>query len=336
MQNSGRQSRRITAAQVAEAAGVSRSAVSRAFTAGAYLDRAKREKILKVAQELGYRPNALAAGLQAAGRSDLVAIVTGDLVNHYDAEILARLVQSLRGLGKWPVVLGGHEDLREEDVLGVLGYPLDALVLRGGSVAESVALHCAKLNIPMILSGRVMSAPGVDCVCCDNARGAAMAVRALVARGRRKLGYLGGVPHLSSDQDRRTGFETALAEEGLSPAVLAHADYSFEGGYAAARDLLAGGAEIDGLFCANDAMALGVMAAARQEGGLSIPEDLSIIGFDDISMAAWPGFDLTTVRNDMDETVSQILRLLSARLEAPGKDNEVAWIEPELILRGTH
>lgn len=331
-----RQPRRITAAQVAEASGVSRSAVSRAFTEGAYLDRAKREKILHVAQELGYLPNALAAGLQASGRSGLVAIVTGELINTYDAEILAKLIHALRALGKWPLVIGGQEELAETDVLGVLGYPLDALILRGGSVAESVAVHCAKLNIPMILSGRVMAAPGVDSVCCDNVSGAALAVQTLLARGRRRLGYLGGLPHLSSDQDRRAGFEAALAEAGLAPVVLAHSDYSFDGGYAVARDLLAQARDIDGLFCANDAMALGAMAAAKREHSLSIPDDLSIIGFDDISMAAWPGFDLTTIRNDMDQTVAQIMRLLGSRLESPGKDSETVWIKPELVVRRTH
>ncbi|WP_171180338.1 LacI family DNA-binding transcriptional regulator [Ruegeria sp. HKCCD8929] len=328
--------RRITAEQVAKAAGVSRSAVSRAFTPGAYVDKAKRERILFVAQELGYRPNALAAGLQSNGRSNLVAIVTGDLVNHFDSEILARLMQGLNAMGKWPVVLGGSDDISEADVLGVLGYPLDALILRGGSVGESVATHCAKLNIPVIVSGRNMQTEGVDSVCCDNERGAEIAVQQLLGRGCRQLGYIGGLTYLSSDQERRAGFEAAMATAGMAPVAMLQSDYSFEGGYAAVKNLLSQTTEIDGLFCANDAMALGAMSAAQKEFGLKVPNDLAIIGFDDIAMAAWPSFNLSTIRNDMDRTVSHILRLLGERLDAPDKASETIRIEPQFIARGTH
>ncbi len=328
--------RRITAEQVAQAAGVSRSAVSRAFTPGAYLDKDKQVKILKVSQELGYRPNALAAGLQSTGRSNLVAIVTGDLVNHYDSEILAKLMQGLHAMGKWPVVLGGSEETSEAEILGVLAYPLDALILRGGSVDESVATHCAKLNIPLIVSGRIMQAERVDSVCCDNARGAELAVAELISRGKTKLGYLGGLEHLSSDQERKAGFENALHQAGLQPVATIHSDFSYRGGHQALTELLTVGTDLDGLFCANDAMALGAMAAAGTDFGCIIPDDLSIIGFDDIAMARWPDFELSTVRNDMDQTVSHILRMLGERLDHPDKASETVLIAPEFISRGTH
>ncbi|NOD88016.1 MULTISPECIES: LacI family DNA-binding transcriptional regulator [unclassified Ruegeria] len=328
--------RRVTAKQVAEAAGVSRSAVSRAFTPGSPLDEDKKKKILQVSEQLGYRPNALAAGLQSRGRSNLVAIVTGDLVNHYDSEILAKLMRGLHAMGKWPVVLGGSAETSEAEVLEVLAYPLDALILRGGSVDESVAIHCAKLNIPLIVSGRVMDAEGVDCVCCDNARGAELAVARLIAQGKTRLGYLGGLAHLSSDQERKAGFENALTKAGLKPAAVKHSDFSYEGGYESLTEIMSSEVELDGLFCANDAMALGAIAAARQQFGMSIPSDLSVVGFDDIAIAQWPSFQLSTIRNDMDQTVSQILRLLTERLDQPEKPSETILIEPEFISRGTH
>ncbi|WP_299951604.1 LacI family DNA-binding transcriptional regulator [uncultured Ruegeria sp.] len=328
--------RRVTAKQVAKAAGVSRSAVSRAFTPGSPLDEDKKKKILQVSEQLGYRPNALAAGLQSTGRSNLVAIVTGDLVNHYDSEILAKLMQGLHGMGKWPVVLGGSSETTEAEILEVLAYPLDALILRGGSVDESVAIHCAKLNIPLIVSGRVMQADRVDCVCCDNARGADLAVAQLINHGKTRLAYLGGQEHLSSDQERMAGFENALARAGLKPAIIEHSDYSYEGGYRSITRILNGNGSVDGLFCANDAMALGALTAARQEFGLNIPTDLSVVGFDDIAIAQWPSIQLSTVRNDMDQTVSEILRLLSERLDQPAKPGETVFITPEFVSRGTH
>lgn len=327
---------RVTAADVARRAGVSRSAVSRAFTEGAYLDKEKRERILKLAAELGYRPNALAAGLQAKGRSNLVAIVTGDLVNHYDGEILAQIVQRLIAMGKWPVVLGGGAEIPESELSGVLGFPLDAMILRGGSVPDEVAEHCAKLHIPLIVSGRILTRPGIDSVCCDNGRGSALAVEALIARGRRRIAYLGGQADLTSDRERRTGFLNAMQAAGLSPVALETGDYSFDGGFDRARRLLTGHPEIDGLYCANDAMALGALAVASRDLNRAVPDSLSIIGFDDISMARWPMLALSTIRNDMTQTVTQIMRLLAARLDDPEAPSEIVRIQPEFIARGTH
>ena len=327
---------RVTAADVARKAGVSRSAVSRAFTEGAYLDKEKRAHILQVAAELGYRPNALAAGLQGRGRSNLVAIMTGDLVNHYDGEILARMIRQLTAIGKWPVVLSAGGEMPEADVTGVLGFPLDAMILRGGSVPDDVVAHCAKLKIPLIVSGRILEGPGIDSVCCDNARGAAMAVQALIAKGRRRIAYLGGQADLTSDRERRKGFLDAVRAAGLEPAAQVEGDYSFDGGFAAARALLISHPEVDGLFCANDAMALGAQAVATGELGRSVPENLSIIGFDDIAMARWPMIALSTIRNDMDMTVTQIMRLLTARLKDPEAPSQTIRTAPEFIARGTH
>ncbi|QPM91167.1 LacI family DNA-binding transcriptional regulator [Pseudooceanicola algae] len=326
---------RVTAADVAKKAGVSRSAVSRAFTEGTYLDKEKRVSILQVAADLGYRPNALAAGLQAQGRSNLVAVVTGDLANHYDGEILAKLIHRLRDLGKWPMVIGGGE-MTESDVLGVLGFPLDAMILRGGSVPDQVVEECLKLQIPLIVSGRVLDRPGVDSVCCDNETGAELAVGALVAAGRRRIAYLGGRQDLTSDRERRAGFVAAMAAAGLTPVALFSGDYSFDGGASQARQLLTQHPQIDGLFCANDAMALGAIAIAGQECDRKVPESLSVIGFDDIAMARWPAIALSTIRNDMDETVSQMMRLLSARLADPDSPSRVIRIPPEFIARNTH
>ncbi len=326
--------RRVTAQEVAQAAGVSRAAVSRAFTPGAYLSEDKKSRILEAAQKLGYRPNALAAGLQRKGRSNLVAVVTGDIANQFDSEIRAKLNRGLNRIGKWSIVLEGPEDMSEEKILEVLAYPLDALILRGGSVSESVAFHCSQLNIPLIVSGRLM--PGVDSVCCDNRQGARIAVDQLVASGRRNLAYVGGLNRLYSARERRQGFETALAAHGLAAVAFAKSDYSYAQGYEATTKLLAENPHVDGVFCSNDVVAMGALAAAQQEHGRQVPEDLSIVGFDDISMASWPDFQLSTIKNDMDATVEHILRLLVERLNDEDKVGETVVIKPEFVPRQTH
>ena len=327
--------RRATAEDVARAAGVSRSAVSRVYTPGAYVSPEKRARVHAAADKLGYRPNALAASLNV-GSSNLVAIVTGSLVNHYDGEVIGKLVEGLSRIGKWPVVLGGtSDDIRDTEILDVLAYPLDALVIRGGSVDRRLADHCAKLKVPLIISGRVLKARGVDCVCCDNAAGIALAVRQFVADGRTRIAYLGGLQGFASEQERYDGFQAALAAHGRDSAGAAWADFSFQGGYTAAFDLLSANPRPDALVCCNDAMALGVLGAADTLG-IDVPGDLGVIGFDDIEMAAWPCFQLTTVRNPLGETVDHILRMLESRQEDLLRQDQIVRLDPQLVLRATH
>lgn len=325
--------RRVTASDVAKAANVSRSAVSRAFTPGAYLDKDKRALILKTALRLGYRPNALAASLHG-NSTNLVGVVAGSLDNLYDSEFLAQLIAGLNQANKWPLVLGGGDQGIEEAILSILDYPLDALIIRGGSIPSSLIETCAKLNIPLLFSGHVVDAPFTDCVCCRNGAGAALAVDHLVAKGRKTFGFLGGPTSRSSTLERLHGVESRLHHHGLALKTTSFCAYHYEDGRKAAQQMLAE-SKLDALLCANDAMALGALSAIRAMSGLRVPEDLSIIGFDDVALAAWPDFNLTTLRNPIDQTVEAILRLLEERLAAPNKANEVVLIDPVLIQRGT-
>ncbi|GAB3119920.1 LacI family DNA-binding transcriptional regulator [Novispirillum itersonii] len=329
-------SRRVTADDVARLAGVSRSAVSRTFTPGASVAADKRERILAVAEHLGYRPNSLAASLKSQS-SNLVAIVTGNLGNHYDSVITAELVKRLADIGKWAVVLGDTSgDISNYDILDVLAYPLDAMIIRAGSIDEDTARKCMKLNVPLILSGRSTPMDGVDCVGCDNVGGARLATQELIRRGRTRIGYIGGIKSLTSEQERHDGFLSALSEAGLAPAALEWADFSFEGGHAAALRCLNRTTRPDALFCCNDIMAIGALNAARHALGLQVPEDLAVIGFDDIAMAGWPCFGLTTIRNSITNTVDTIMDLLESRFLHPDRAGETRCIDPILISRDTH
>lgn len=329
-----KQPRRVTAQDVANEAGVSRSAVSRAFTPGAYLDAEKRDTILAAALKLGYRPNALAAGLQG-GRSHLVAIFVGDMRNAYDTEVVARLVGRLNSLGKWPILIdGGGAEARDALLGDVFRYPLDALIMRAGSMEPIIAEQCAKLNIPVICSGRIIEAEQVDNICGRNSEGSALAARLLIESGRRRIAHIRGPGSYGSSDERAFGMQTVLAEAGLSPVATVQGAFTVESGYAAARSLFEQH-DIDAIHCANDAMAIGALGYLR-ENGISVPDDVSVTGFDDISMAAWPGINLTTVHNPIDATVTHIVDLMERRLADPQKPGEVVRIDTHLVLRGTH
>ncbi|WP_300062599.1 LacI family DNA-binding transcriptional regulator [uncultured Roseobacter sp.] len=334
LQPTPRRPRRVTAQDVAQAAGVSRTAVSRAFNPDSYLDPAKRERVLKTALDIGYRPNALAASLQGT-RTGLVGVIAGDLGSPYDSEVLAALVASLTRADRWPLVLGGPDAVTDQAILSVLRYPLDALIIRGGSLSPEITAICEKLNIPMIFAGRIGSNPQADSVVCDNRAGTTEAVDLLLDGGRRRFGYLGGPANWSSERERLAGVVSRLAGAGLALVAHRHADYTFEGGRRAARALLDTRA-LDALICGNDAMALGALCCARHDLGLAVPDDLALVGFDDIAMARWPEYRLTTIRNPIESTVAAIVRLLEMRMAHPQRPAERVMITPTLIARATH
>ena len=328
--------RRVTAEEVARAAGVSRSAVSRTYTEGAYVSLEKKRRIHEAAELLCYRPNALAAGLNL-NRSNLVAIVTGDLKNHYDNEFLGSLVSQLNAIGKLPIAIGGTTDnVGDSEILEVLDYPLDALIIRAGSVKVETVEKCLKLQVPVLLSGRTLHVGNVDSVCCDNEAGVELAVKAFAKSGRRRIGYLGGCPELSSESERHAGFLASMRARGLRPATTARSDYSFEGGYRQGLEILNGRDRPDAILCGNDAMALGVLNAARESLGIKVPEELAIIGFDDIEMAGWPCFNLTTIRNSVEKTVGEIMSLLADRFADPARRGRSIRIPPAFVARSTH
>lgn len=325
--------RRVTAQAVADAAGVSRSAVSRAFTHGAYLDADKRKIIHEVAARMGYQPNALAAGLKG-GRSHLVAVLVGNMRNTYDSEFVNRLVGQLNALNKWPILIDGGDHRAEEAIDQVMRYPLDALILRGGSMHGSLVTQCSKFGVPMISSGRIVEAPGVDNVCCRNAMGTRLATQALIDLGRQRFGFIGGAPSFSSSSERRMGVVDTLGDAGLSLIAEVTGEFTVESGYDAAMGILREHT-LDALICANDATAIGALTATR-ELKLDVPDAVSVVGFDDIEMARWPLFDLSTVHNPINEAVEQVINLLERRLADPAKDRETIFVDPFFVPRGTH
>jgi DNA-binding LacI/PurR family transcriptional regulator len=325
--------KRITAEDVALLAGVSRSVVSRAFTEGAYIDADKRRRALQAADTLGYRPNALAAGLQGA-QSNLVVIFMGETVNEYDREVSTALVAGLNSIGKWPIAISGSGDAARTAVSNVMRYPLEAMILRSGSMDADMLDVCDKLSIPVISCGRVLLRPGVDNICCRNREGMASGANMLIAKGRRRFGFIGGPVGYASSHDRRQGVFDALQKAGLTLQAEARGAFTVQSGCDAVEQL-AGLHKLDALICANDAMAIGALSALKAKGR-EVPKDISVLGFDDISMASWPAFGLTTIRNPIDALVSSVLDLLGRRSLTPDKPDETIHLDTNLILRQSH
>ena len=327
--------KRVTIADVAKAAQVSRSAVSRTFTAGASVAPATRERVERVAHELGYRPNALARNLSKPSRQ-LVAFVSGYIDNFYDAHyhdlILGALQQA--GLRVLHVHLGNDQRVGPA-LLDALDFPVSVAVISGGSIDEAAVRECLRLNTPIVLCSGELAIDGVDCINSDNQGGMRLAVDHLMASGRRRIAFVGGTSGLFSARERQSGFRLAMQAHGASPIAECDGDFTFASGLAAVRNLFdTPGENPDALVCANDAMALGALMACN-ERGLAVPAEVAIVGFDDIPLAAWPGHLLTTIENPVRAKAAAICERVLRRAADPSCVRVDLRFPTRLILRRT-
>lgn len=328
--------RRITSVDVARRAGVSQSAVSRAFTPGASVSPRMAEKVRRAAEELGWRPNALARTL-ITGRSRIVGLVVYYLDNPFYPDAVEKLSVALQAEGYHVLLFTASRTLGDvEPVLQrILDYQVDAIVMVSISLDSTLAERCAALDIPVVLFNR--DQPGADllAVTTDNVAGGRLAAEALLAGDPRRIAHLAGFEGASTQIDRETGFRAALAEAGRALHAREVGDYRYDVAREAARRLLLRPDPPDALFCGDDLMAFAALDVARAEAGLRVPGDLAVVGYDDVPQAAWPSFDLTTVRQPVPRMVSEGVAMLLAAIEAPGTPPEKRRLPPALVTRGT-
>ncbi len=325
---------RVTAADVARVAGVSRIAVSRAFTEGASVAPETRRRIREAAEELGYRPNALARQLNRRS-PELVAFAAGFIDNFYYSTFIDRLLGELQARGRRPLYIHVGEGRDAAQAIAQASeYPVALTVVAAGSLGAEALLQCRSSG-PIVLSGPGSDMPDVDAVYTDGGRGIELAVDHLVGRGRRRLACISGPRELASGRDRAEACVRVLGRHGLAPTSVRHTAFTVPGGSAAARDLLFARERPDAVVCANDAIAIGVLNVLKAEAGLRVPEDIAITGFDDTAPASWPMIDLTSVGSPIALRVGFVCDLVDRRLNEPTATPLQVRIKPHLVVRGS-
>jgi DNA-binding LacI/PurR family transcriptional regulator len=329
---------KVTAHEVAARAGVSRSVVSRFFTPGASVSPRTAERIAQAAAELGYRPNVLARSL-ITGRSRIIGLVVAYLENHFYPLVLERLSNALQERGHHILVFmapGTRGDV-DDVVAEILDYQVDGIVFASVSLSSQLTLRCQAAGVPVVLFNRLQDIEGISAVSSDNFGGGRRVAEFLVAGGHRRIAYIGGAEGTSTQRDREAGFRAGLAAAGRGVAVRATGDYDRETTRRVTRDLFDVPAESrpDCVFVANDHMAIVTLDVLRFELGLSVPRDVSVVGFDDVPPAGWPAYDLTTVRQDADRMVAETVRILLDHIESPGATPSRVVTEAPLVLRGS-
>lgn len=324
----------ISAHMVAERAGVSRSAVSRAFTPGASIAPETRKKVMRAAAELGYEVNDLARGL-LANRSRLVGLVASDPASPFRTLQIAALSRRLVERGSVPVLIpaGPGEGQVGAAHSTLLRYRAEATIVLSGMPSSSIVDLAQRNGQPLIVMGRTEHGP--DHIRIDNARAARMAVEVFLARGLTKLGLVTSTVGSPNLIEREEAFVAAARKHGLAVKVQRAGYTDYDGGQAAASLLLGAGDPVEAVFCVNDLMALGLMDHARDVLNLSIPENLSVIGFDGIPEARWGAYRLTTFHQDADVLAAETIRILDQRQGEPKAPPIVSMIEMPLVYRGS-
>jgi DNA-binding LacI/PurR family transcriptional regulator len=324
---------RATAQQVADAAGVSISAVSRTFTKGASVSPRMRERVLAAAEALGYRPNHLARSLMT-GRTELVGLVSNHFGNPAFMEVFDLFTRELQARGLRPLLanLGEHGDGRAAlDMMQQ--YSVDAVLIATSAPPAGFAASCRRAGLPVLhVFGRAGRGAPVPVVTVDNVAGGRLVGAAMRQRGLRRLAFVGAGEHDASSRDRARGF---LDAAGAAVKAVVHAgDYSHEHGRAAVHALLDGRPGLDGVFCADDVLAMGAIDACR-ERGLSVPGQLSVVGFDDMPLAAWASYSLTTVRQPIAQMVVHAIEKVVGWMADPAAVPRSRLFPCELVVRGS-
>jgi DNA-binding LacI/PurR family transcriptional regulator len=335
MDNRFFKTKRMTAQQVAELAGVSISAVSRAYTPGASVSATTLKKVVTAAQKLGYQPNILARSLMT-GRTALIGLVSNNFDNPAFMEIFDLFTRKLQENGLRPLLAnlsGNSEPALAVDMLRQ--YNVDAAIIASSTVARDFITGCQAADIPLVHAfGKPHEQSAIHVVGADNLKGGQLAAETLLQLGYRNIAFLGGPATASSTIDRLMGFRLGLKNTGLVPVAEVFANtYSHEDGRRMMQRLLLE-ERMDAVFCGDDILAIGALDACK-EAGKAVPWDIGILGFNDIAMASWAAYNLSTIRQPIAEiimaAVEQAIRLVADHRLQP----KPQIFDCESVLRGT-
>ncbi|MFH9089172.1 LacI family DNA-binding transcriptional regulator [Streptomyces sp. NPDC017673] len=326
---------RITIADVARAAGVSKTTVSRVLNTRGEVDRSTAARVREVIDRLGYVPSSGAVGL-ARGQSRTVGMLVPSLTWPWMGEVVQGVVDTVEAaeFGLLLFTCNRGADSVERFTSQVFAGAFDGLLVvePENTLAMLTALH--RRGLPVVLIDDRGRHPEFPHVTAANREGGASAARHLLAVGRRRPLVLAGPLRFGCVRDRLDGFRAAFTESGhpLEPALVVESDFTEAGGREAVRRLLAEGRDFDAVFAHNDLAAMGVMAALRTTG-LRVPEDVAVVGFDDIPMARLTQPPLTTIRQPMREMGEVAARMLLARLTDTKGPDPVAELPTSVVIR---
>ena len=325
----------VTLDDVALKAGVSKSAVSRTFTPGASVSSKMRKKVEDAAKELEYQPNALASSL-TTGRTKMIGLVSNNFHNPIFLQVFDLFTKGLQRMGLRPLIVNlSNETDPESSVTMMQQYSVDGVVVASSTLSPQFAKAFRDAKIPVVhCFGKSSPNPEVHVTGIDNVEAGRLAARDLVSRGYKNLGFLGGPEAATSTQDRFTGFAEELNRHPKLKLSHSYAEaYSFNAGHKEMTQLLRQ-EPCEVYFCGDDVLSLGALSAIKEQG-LSVPDDIGILGLNDMEMASWNGIELTTIHQPIEQIINSSIDLMVTMLDSPNRYPEVRLFPCQIVERST-
>ena len=328
----------VTSFDVARLAEVSQSAVSRSFTPGASVAPDTRTRVLEAARKLGYRPNAIASTLSSR-RSRMIAVVLSNLQNLFYPVVIETLSQRLQKDGYHVLLFVTQTEDADELLVELMRYQVDGIVMASTQLSSSLAQQIADARIPVVMFNRTSIKGRISTVSSDNLGGGRAVAHFLADAGHQRVAYIAGAEDSSTNHDREEGLRAGLAERGLRVVARAVGDYEFERAALATQELfgslVASRERPDALFVASDHMAFAAIDTLRGAFGLRVPEDVSVVGFDNVPQADWGAYRLTTVQQDAVSMIDATVQMLLQQLEDDAVTRDHVVVPTKLVVRSS-
>jgi DNA-binding LacI/PurR family transcriptional regulator len=327
---------KVTSQHVADRAGVSQSAVSRVFTPGASASAKTIAKVKEAAAELGYRPNMMARAM-ITGKSRIIGLVVAYLDNQFYPAALEHLSNALQAKGYHILVFTAGNDQGQitQVIEELLDYQVDGIITASVGMSSNLTKRCFDAGIPVVMFNRAQDGADVGSVTSANVAGGRSIAEFLVSCGHTRIAHISGWEGSSTGRDRLQGFTEGLAGAGQTPFAIVDGMYDREVAAKAARDFMMQEVAPDAIFVGNDHMAFAVMDTLRYDLGLRIPDDIAIVGYDDVPLAAWAAYNLTTVRQPLNRMVEATVDMLLAQIDEGEMAPRRVEFSGPLIQRGT-
>lgn len=320
----------ITAQDVAQAAGVSRAVVSRAFTSGSSVSEEKRKKVMIAAKELGYQVNIIARTMNT-GRSNFVGIVTSGFENAFRSKLLVPIVHQL-ALKGFIAILVNADDPKQLDLSlrELLSYHIAGIIMTSGTPPLYLAEEYVKKEIPVALINRCADLKNADQIICDNYQGAKLAVEHLLSSGGTSFGFIGQSIKNSSTKQRYDAFQEILSQHRLSAQVIFCLKDDYQSGWDGIAELLKQQPLLNSLFCATDILAMGALDYLKIH---NLDKQVKVIGFDNIPATAYAAYQLTTIEQNTELLAFHAVELLLKRMKNYHRTKENRIVPVNLVIR---